>query len=663
MTRFLALLLLATSASAVDEPLFEAHSEFDARAGLHADLPTKATVHLRGRAAIETHRSLSALPPAAVEQALRRYAETEFGMVSVSKVEQQYDEASGTETIALEGATRVNWAPYRLIIATTRLGSDADFSAETATNAVIPVLVPHPTFRRIVVEFRLPTGIRFIKSGGDHDVTLAGVHYMRRAKLQDSVFVAQAEVQSQVGQIPLAEARAAQKALNELYQDGLELAAEDYRETDADLAALRALTFSAADEFIWRGQILENSRDFDGAVADYSAAYALEPNHSTRADRGFAYYGKLDYKSARADFEAVLAEQPSNARALSGLGAIQCIEGQYAEAIVNLSAAQKHVPGDPFTLTHRGWAYEKNGADDEALADADAVLRQEPGSLEMHELRARVYYRRGDREASLRDADTILQLGPNDPTALYSASYFYRLNNQRDQAMSALDKLIAIVPSAYNYYMRSMLHDTADIAGSMADLDAALRLDSTFEPAILARAKLSSEGGDHAAAIAIYDRQLAARQDARRKSAVLTLRGIVHHWDNRAALARKDFAAALAGKPGAGAYATFCWYLALAKVELSQALAACEQAVRMSPSNAAYLDTLGFALLQLGRYDEAMATFDSAIAQNPMQARSWHARGLAKNRHCDCAEGDPDIAKAKKIDPGIELSDDVVPRH
>jgi tetratricopeptide (TPR) repeat protein len=663
VTRYLALLLVAMSASAADEPLFEARSEFDARAGLHADLPTRATVHLRGRAAIETHRGLSALPPAAVEQALRRYAETEFGMVSVSRVEQHYDEASGTETIALVGATRVNWAPYRLIIASTRLGSDADFSTETGTNAVIPVLVPHPTFRRIVVEFRLPAGMSFIKSGGDHDVTLAGVRYMRRAKLENSVFVAEAEIQSQLGQVSLAEARAAQKALNDLYQDGLELAAEDYRETDADLAALRALTFSAADEFIWRGQILENSRDFDGAVADYSAAYALEPDHSTRTDRGFAYYGKQDYKSARADFEAVLAEQPSNARALSGLGAIQSIEGQYTEAIASLGAAQMRVPGDPFTLTNRGWAYEKNGEDDKALADADAVLRQDPGSLDMHELRARVHYRRGNREASLREADTILQLGANDPTALYSASYLYRLNDQRAEAMSAMDLLIARLPSAYNYHLRSMLHDPADIARIMADLAAALRLDSGYEPAILARAKLLSEAGDHAAAISIYDRQLATGLDAHRKSALMTLRGIVHHWNGQAALARKDFAGALAGKPGAGAHTTFCWYLALANVELSRALTACEWAVKMSPSTAAYLETKGFALLQLGRYDQAVAAFDAALAVKPQQAQSWYLRGQAKNRRCDCADGDPDIGAAKKIDPGIEFRYDVVPRH
>jgi tetratricopeptide (TPR) repeat protein len=660
VTRLLALLLVSAAASAA-EPLFEAHTEFDARAGLHTDLPTRATVRLRGPTGPAMHRVFGSLDPAKLDRYLRDYAAREFGLLAVSKVEQSFEEATGTQSISMEGTTRLDWSQYKIVISNVRIGNDADHSDSARQPRAASVAIPHPEYRRISIDLRLPGSGKFSMSGGDYDVSLAGVHYLRRSRLEDGSFSTEAVFQSIRASIPLSEARAAQQTLNAMYRDDLQLEVQEYVESDADVDALRARKFESAYELNWRGNILLERRDYDGAIADYSAAYALEPAPAILADRGFAYYWKQDLKAARADFQAALDQDPADTRALSGLGAVQSIEGQYAEAIATLSAVQKQAPGDSFTLSIRGWAYERLGDDDAALADADAVLRAYPDYLDMRALRARIFHARGDREASLREADAVLEAAPNDPTALYGVSYIYRLNGQLDEAIRTMDRLIAIVPTAQNHYLRSSLHGPEEIAARMADLDMALRQDPRFQPASLARARLLSESGEHAAAIAIYDQELAGSTRPRDKVRLLTLRGIVHAWSGKMARARKDFAAALAGQPDAAAYNNHCWYLALAHLELKRALVACEKAVELEPSRAAYLDSRGFVLLQLKRYDEAVASFDGALALDARLAHSLYFRGRAKNLRCNCSAGDGDIGAAKKLDPGIELRDEPVP--
>jgi tetratricopeptide (TPR) repeat protein len=65
------------------------------------------------------------------------------------------------------------------------------------------------------------------------------------------------------------------------------------------------------------------------------------------------------------------------------------------------------------------------------------------------------------------------------------------------------------------------------------------------------------------------------------------------------------------------------------------------------------IDSKGLVLYQLGRYRDAVAAYDEALKISPKQAASLFVRGLAKQKLGDSAGGASDIAAAKAINTNI----------
>jgi tetratricopeptide (TPR) repeat protein len=92
-----------------------------------------------------------------------------------------------------------------------------------------------------------------------------------------------------------------------------------------------------------------------------------------------------------------------------------------------------------------------------------------------------------------------------------------------------------------------------------------------------------------------------------------------------------------------------CYVRALAGKELQEALADCNEALRLVPDNIHTLDSRGFAYLRLGEFDKAITDFDAVLNANPRQAGSLYGRGLAKQKKGDIVGGATDITAAKVI--------------
>lgn len=66
-----------------------------------------------------------------------------------------------------------------------------------------------------------------------------------------------------------------------------------------------------------------------------------------------------------------------------------------------------------------------------------------------------------------------------------------------------------------------------------------------------------------------------------------------------------------------------------------------------------YLDSLGMALLQSGKLDDALSTYDQAIAKTPLAA-SYIGRAIIYARKGDSSRAKAELEKAKKLNAGIE---------
>jgi len=79
----------------------------------------------------------------------------------------------------------------------------------------------------------------------------------------------------------------------------------------------------------------------------------------------------------------------------------------------------------------------------------------------------------------------------------------------------------------------------------------------------------------------------------------------------------------------------------------------CNEALRLRPHEALYLDSRGLTYLKLRQFDKAIADYDAALTLNPQLASSRYGRGIARRQKGDLVGGDVDTAAAKAIKANI----------
>jgi len=269
---------------------------------------------------------------------------------------------------------------------------------------------------------------------------------------------------------------------------GLAQAAGDIdtcRKQDADPAArLAACESVIADDaitgksrataFWFRGDTLAKKRDYDGAIAAFSAALEADPENAVYLNsRGLAYGYAGDDEHALADYERSLKARPNYSSAYNNRGLIYLRKGdferafvefdsaikypanntsryihlfnrgrvqtyrkQYDAALADFAEAQKLNPEGSQVAIYRCVTYTEVRKFEEALADCNAALAKAPMSIYALTNRGNVYLAKGDLNAALKDYNAALKLGPNNIRArAYRGQLFEKRRN--DEAARA----------------------------------------------------------------------------------------------------------------------------------------------------------------------------------------------------------------------------------
>ena len=155
---------------------------------------------------------------------------------------------------------------------------------------------------------------------------------------------------------------------------------------------------------------------------------------------------------------------------------------------------------------------------------------------------------------------------------------------------------------------------------ALKDLDQAIRLDPKYVKALYNRGVIYQGKKDYDRAIADYGRAIDA--DPRHSSS----------WYNR------------------------CLSRLLVGRDLPQALGDCDQAVQLTPNEAARFNVRGTLFLKLSRYDDAIADYDSALKLAEKSAFALYGRGIAKRRKGDTEGAEADMTAAKALEFDIAES-------
>jgi tetratricopeptide (TPR) repeat protein len=639
----------------LEAPEKEMLIDIDASGGLTLPAPTKATIVLRGDSALATKLTVAQLTGAQRDELLRRYMKSEFDDLEIAAVSARYDAATGEEILVADGTTAMEWKDGWFYPSRVTLGFDADFDRPTGPDQDAPYAVDYPEYLRTLYTVKLPPG--FVDDPDYRqqsiDETIAGTSYRRTVRVAGNVYTVEAITRAVSAEFPASEAPAARKALKAIYDKRVSLRrVAGVRMTEAEVKLRLEEKLTTASALIDRGNMLLDNRRFADALVDFSDAIEMEPKNSlAMAQRALALVWLRHFDEAAKHIEAALALNPKQIAAFRARGMMGQFKQDYRAAIAAFSEVLGLDPSDAFSLGNRAIANMALNNNEAALADAERALKLSPWWIEQHGRRMELLLRLGRPGEAVAAIDAMVAANAENLNAALFAALAYRQLKRMDLALKLLDPLVAAKPQAAIYIVRADVRDGADVAGRMADLEAALALEPKNTDALLKKLHLQVGQADYANAVAGYT-ALIERLPGQKM--LHLLRGIAYAKAGDIGRSREDFAMARDKTTDAGVLNNLCWTKAISGVALEIALEECDAALVREADSAAILDSRAFVLLRLGRLDDAIAGYDKALLKAANLPTANFGRAIAWSRKGDQAKADADFSEARKLRPLID---------
>jgi len=634
-------------------PDHERTVEVDATAGIYANAPITLTEIYRGDSAIQVNAIYAALSSAQRDEVYRKNANAYFDGFQLTSSSTQFDKANREIQTTIKGTAKLNWRNGWFYVPTSSIAFTPDYARPAGPNHDAPIDVGYPSFAKDTANLKLPPGFaKRQKLEAPVHETLAGVEYLRAETVAgDSLTVVSSE-RSLVPEVPYKDALAAASRLKALNDDDIYLKLPaDYRATTADLPALKSDPAGSASDLVTRGNTLMEGGNFDDAIANFDKALELDPeNIYALSDRAIALVWTRKFDLADKDLATALALEPDNPVALRARGLKAEIGGNCKAAVDDYTASIRK-EASQFALVHRAICENNSGLYAEAFADTETALKEAPKSSELRLLRVEILARQGQADAAAREADFFVRENADLPAAAWIAvARVLAKAGIRDRAVAAFDRAIAVKPEPSLYVSKAEIRSVLDFDGRMADLNAALKLEPLDSGALAAKADLLARHGDLNAALAVYDRAIRAIPG----QSPLTLgRAILIYKMGRKAEAQRNITIWRRGALTSSELNNLCWDKAIAGILLESAVQDCRDALKLNPDHGSYFDSLGMALLKLGKLDDALTAYDKAVAKGT-GAGSLMGRAIVYARKGDRTHSEADATAARKLDPDID---------
>ena len=162
------------------------------------------------------------------------------------------------------------------------------------------------------------------------------------------------------------------------------------------------------------------------------------------------------------------------------------------------------------------------------------------------------------------------------------------------------------------------------------------------------------DAGQSGAAVLDYDKALTYRPP---DALAMLNRGLIRQEQGRVQVALADFDAAIEADPDlAGAWVSRCAIYAINIRQLSQALADCNESIRLDGYNAAAFDMRGQVHLKMRNLRPALSDYERALRMAPTDPHHLYGRGLVRQAMGDRRGATDDITRARRADPTIDAT-------
>jgi len=378
--------------------------------------------------------------------------------------------------------------------------------------------------------------------------------------------------------------------------------------------AFKRVTKVSGDELVMES----SQRSLTGEIPWADAVAAAEEITALRKVRVYVKH-PLNYRLTSSEVGALDEKQPTTAKEYSDRGGNYLDIGQPEKAIADFTKAVELDPEYAYAWANRGitYAHQKNVA--AANDDLNKAEEIDPRVEVIFHGRAVLAMDANDLPAAIRALTRAIDMKDRNIWALGQRARLHYIREEYDRVMADAETLLNYEPTSFSgaFLKTKALSQTQRYQEALSYLDNVDQKISSHNDFRLLRAEIYVKMGD-------------------------------------AETAREKFGLLRTAADGDGSQLNaLCWSLATTNFDLETALRDCDAALKLEPRQPAYLDSRGMVLLRLGRYEDAIKTYDKALEKSPDLAVARYGRGLAKIKNGNPIAGEIDLKAAELLLPEI----------
>jgi tetratricopeptide (TPR) repeat protein len=260
----------------------------------------------------------------------------------------------------------------------------------------------------------------------------------------------------------------------------------DYDRALADYSAALALEPKCAHAYLNRSWVYAAKNDAVHSIADSSRAIELDPtNPLAYLNRGLAYRFLPNYAAAIADYNKAIRLGANSANAYQDRGRAYAGKGDLDKAAADYGEALKRDPRDPQTLIARADVYRAQGKLDLAIADDDAAIKLDPGLGQAYNDRGVAYRLKGEFDRAIADGDQAIRLYSKWAAPYYARGFAYFLAGSVPKALADLTQANTLAPNdAYIVLLLDIVGQRSKLPSRLGETSAKLDMSSWPAPVI-----------------------------------------------------------------------------------------------------------------------------------------------------------------------------------
>jgi tetratricopeptide (TPR) repeat protein len=272
---------------------------------------------------------------------------------------------------------------------------------------------------------------------------------------------------------------------------------------------------------------------------------------------------------------------------------------------------------------HEAIAAYRAGKLDEAEALCNRILEQQPDHIGSLQLLAVVAANKAAPRRGIELMEKAIALYPDSVDSYIELARLLKLEKRDSDAITALKKAIAIEPNSAGAYndLGLVYFAQGDVAKAVGCYDRAIAIDPNLAFAHFNRGVALEQQGKHAKAIESFRRVVAIDPDFAEAHAKLGNLLLFEH-DGAAAIECLRRAAAL--RPDSVLGLTSQAKILMEEEKAAAAEELVRRAIDLQPRNSYAHCLLGTILMELGRFHDAAASFDIALALNRRETAAYY---------------------------------------